>query len=184
MKKLILATALMLGIVGCSHHTKSVPPTENNVACNEAGCPIKLPQAEVIKDTIQEDNWQFVLPGEGWVPLHVDPDTNIKVAFQNAGVHATLFFVKEQTTSAPVQYIISTMRTINAAGLKTSGADQVDVNGRPFIMLTSSNTDTIWTWITFNKGYAYVLGCGVADSDGGADERQLCQDIVNSLQIQ
>lgn len=118
------------------------------------------------------------------MPLQLDPDSSIKVAFRNANLNATLFFVKEKTTAAPVQYIISTMRTINAAGLKTTGADQVDIGGRHFVMLTSSGADTIWTWITFNKGYAYVLGCGVADSDGGATDQQLCQDIVNSLQVQ
>lgn len=183
MKKLILAAALILG-VGCSHHSKSAPPAEDNVACNEAGCPIKLPQTEVIKDTIQEENWQFVLPGEGWTPLHLDADSVIKVAFKNTSSNSIVFFAKEQLTSNPVQYIINTMHTINTAGLKTTGADQVSVNGRRFVMLTSAGEDVIWTWITFNKGYAYVFSCGATDSDGGATDRQLCQDVVNTLQIQ
>lgn len=41
MKKSVLAVALMLGVIGCSH-AKNSPPS-GDAGCNEVSCSIKLP---------------------------------------------------------------------------------------------------------------------------------------------
>lgn len=190
MKKLmILAIAMMVGIMACgscAHKSQTevvTHPADGGLVCTETGCPLKLPESGPVSDVIAEDNWQFTLTGDGWTPIK-SQDDSVKVALQNDQLKMVVFMVKDPTSETPAQYLINTIRTVSAAGLKTSAAKQVTINGNNFVMLTSSGGNTVWTWLDVKGGFAYVFGCSSSAGDGGAEDQQRCQDIANTLQIQ
>jgi hypothetical protein len=190
MKKLVLLAALALSsLMACSscvthNQTGSSPPSvDNQITCNEAGCPIKLPEAGSVNDVISEDNWQFTLSGSGWTPVK-SPDDTIKVIFTNKDNGTIVFFVKDPTQETSAEYIINALRSFKAADTSILSAKQVIINGTNFVMVTAQGESRkIWTWISVQKGFGYVFTCAVDNRDAGAADVLRCQDIVDTLQI-
>jgi len=187
MKRLLfLSVVLMTGVMACSSCAKkSQTSAQPDVAtCTDASCPIKLPEAgtETVNDVIQEDNWQFTLPGSGWVSVK-PPDDTIKVIFANQETNTIVFLAKDPTTQTSSEYIINALRSFKAAGTLIQSAQQVSITDTNFIMVTAQGeTRKIWTWISVQKGFGYIFTCA-ADNSNADTGAQRCQDIANTLQI-
>lgn len=190
-KLLFLSAMLMAGVMACSSCTKktqtgsSTPPVDTAATCNEAGCPIKIPEAGavVINDVIQEDNWQFTLSGSGW-RVAKSPDDTIRAIFSNVENGTVIFFAKDPTKQTSSEYIINALRSFKAAGTTIQSAKQMPINGTNFIKVTAQGESRkIWTWITVQKNFGYIFTCANDNVDTGDNDEQRCQDIANSIQI-
>jgi hypothetical protein len=179
MKKLLfLATLLLVGVASCSQN-KAPDPQHN---CPNGVC--ALPEAGTISDVVSEENWQFALPGDGWVPLQ-SPEQTVKVAFANASQQSIVFFVKDPTKLPPPDYIISVLRSFKEAGTTIQTAKQVVINNNQFIYVAAKGPSRqIYAWLTVKDGFGYILTCA-ADDDRDAEvlDQLHCASISNTLQI-
>lgn len=171
MRKLLLPI-LLIGALSCSTTHKTTTP------CQDAECPLK-PAGQLV----QQDNWQFSLPGSGWESL-TSPNDKVKSAFVNADRGVTLFFGKEPlTTQSSSDYIIEAMRTLKQAGATVRSAQQVVIGKNDFLLVTADiNSCPLWTWIATKQGFGYVFACASIGMDAGSD--LLCHQIADSLKIQ
>lgn len=185
MKKLVLATMLSLGFLACGKGQSASQPDAS--PCTEASCPMHLPEAGAdlgsVMDTIDEDNFQFSLPGPGWKMVKY-PDDVVRVMMVNENLNTIVFLAKEATTESAPDYIINAMRTFRIAGATVSSAKQTTINGNSFIQVNATDNDRhIIALISVKKGFGYIFTCAVEEeADGGMTDR--CMDIANTLSIQ
>jgi hypothetical protein len=179
MKKLLfLATLLLVGVASCSQN-KAPDPQHN---CPNGVC--ALPEAGTISDVVSEENWQFALPGDGWVPLQ-SPDETIKVAFARNSQQSIVFFVKDPTKLSPPDYIIGILRSFKAADANIKTAKQVNINGASYIFITAQGISRqIEAWVAVKDGVGYVLTCATNGEGDNLATQQQCQAIADTLKIQ
>jgi hypothetical protein len=186
MKKLMtLATLLMVGVLSCASGSKKPQEQTNNVNCTDASCALRETGAPAVptSDVVAEENWQFTMSGDGWVPTQ-SPDNVVKVVFLNKTLNAIVFFAKDPTQQTSPQYIINALRSFKAAGTTIATAKQVSINGNNFIYVVANGEDRqIQAWLTVKNNFGYILTCAVESDDAGAPN-QLCQDIASTVQIQ
>jgi hypothetical protein len=186
MKKIALVAAI-LSMVACSNHqsTSQTDADAGAPVCTEASCPLHHQvKDDRVNDTIQEDNWKFVLPGSGWTPVS-SPDDTVRVVFFNKDLNMMTFFVKEATQQTFPEYIINTLRTFADVGMTISSTKQITINGLTFVVVAAADHDrTVWTWVNVSKKNGYIFSCAVADIENSDGNFNSCQQIANTIQIQ
>ena len=180
MKRLLL-TLLMLGVIACSP-TKKVSETAD--ACTSSvSCSI-----ETEPDTLmQQENWQFTLPGVGWATIN-SPDKSIKVVVENLPLDDTIVVLnKEATSESPVVYTIRAMRSFAAAHTIIDSTQQMTIHDKVFVLVTAHGAKySVWSWINVSQGAGYIFSCQAIDyrEDAGLTPFQRCNGIAQTVIIQ
>lgn len=193
-KKLIFSTLFVwVGIICFASCASKVNSPVPEVTCNDGStCPIPTvriepqPRLRMIPPpvTISDDNWEFVLPSEGWLPV-VQAPASISRALVNKDKQNLIVFVKEPFKGNMMEYSIISLRDIKDAGAQLIAFKNVEINKQKFFMLetiSASGHSKIWMWLTFDKGFGYMFSCGGPLADA---ERQtsLCEEIINSFKL-
>ncbi len=179
---LIVAFALLLV---CSPQYEA--PTEDGGAC-DAACP--FPRQPVINvppiviTSIARENWSFTLMDEVWVSEE-SSNPDIKVVLHNESKNRMVLLIKEKTADMTLkEYGIESFKGFSEHG-RIVGVTQTKISNQKSLLFEGRVGDDIfWSWNTVKDGFGYSLCCFyLVDADAGSKQRDECQAVADSLQI-
>jgi len=176
--KNIFALFMLVGLASC---------TRDSVIhdCDADVCQLPDATASTVmpKDIkiVTGSNWQFILPGSGWVLVDRSVDNEgFKAIYQNSGT--LVIFSKSEAESVEYShYVVEAMKAIQSVGSEIKSAKNLKINGQPFVRVEAlAGLTTVWIWISLKDNVGYFLHCGGPDSPS---QTALCIEIADTIKI-
>ena len=175
MRKLLL----FLIVLAACHQ----PHITKDSGCDDERCAL-LASPEV-RDILAQENWQFSVPGEGWVAMD-PPAPETKVVTRNESKNCLIIFLKEGGQAKYADYVVGSIRGFVENGSTIVEIDQVEIHGNKYgkVHLVKASLN-IWAWLTTKDGFGYGFTCGGEVDPTTKDNSlaDLCQNVANTVEI-
>ena len=132
---------------------------------------------------IAKENWEVSLPAGEWAES-ADIDSELGFAMLNVEKGCVVIFGRDQTDASYSDFVVGTLKVFVDRGAKVHYVHHVTLNNQKFVTCEfDRNGEIVWMWLTTKNGVAYGLTCGGDDMDAGANIRQFCQSIAETVRI-
>ena len=192
-KRFATATVTILaGIVLFANCGQPFVP-EQEAGCTDSSCPMVVEVPPAPSETVVTgDNWEFVLPGDGWAKMTLPVDgTSIQDVYVKGNKEAIVLLTKVELDGGNLsQLVVATVKEMIMGEAHLDVLEQMTINHVKFIKVTGhlrNGTDnvTIFSWVGVKDKFGYVVHCAGRDlSDAGSELIiNLCESVGNTIQL-